>query len=203
MSNEMNDWLKDHEEGEKLALSGDTKMLDYNIFFTSDTHFGHQNIIKYCDRPFDDFNHMNEILIKNWNEVVKPDNIVYFLGDFAFGNVKNYYRDLSERLNGEIILLKGNHDRGKELEKYFDLIDHMHPFTFAGYKFVLSHRPLPKNQIPVGYYNLHGHIHNNTLQFENTLTGVTYDLEKSINVSTDVTDFKPINIIDIINNIMK
>lgn len=54
------------------------------VFFTSDTHFGHSNIIKYCNRPFKDKDEMNETLISNWNKVVPEDGIVIHCGDFAF-----------------------------------------------------------------------------------------------------------------------
>ena len=57
-------------------------------FFTADTHFGHANIIKYTNRPFDSPNHMDDILIANWNAVVGPDDEVYHLGDFALCNVE-------------------------------------------------------------------------------------------------------------------
>ena len=56
-----------------------------NIFFTSDTHFHHDNIIRFCNRPFKDVYHMDEELIKRWNEKVGPDDIIYHLGDFAWG----------------------------------------------------------------------------------------------------------------------
>ena len=57
-----------------------------SIWFTSDTHFSHCNIIKYCNRPFKDVDEMNKILIQNWNNVVRPDDIVWHLGDFALGD---------------------------------------------------------------------------------------------------------------------
>ena len=83
-------------------------------FFTSDTHFGHSNIIKYCARPFDTTNNMDEALINNWNAKVPKDGIVYHLGDFAWGSI-NYWEKIREQLNGEIILIYGNHD-----EKYLN-----------------------------------------------------------------------------------
>lgn len=79
-------------------------------FFTSDTHFGHKNIIRYCDRPFDDVPHMNEMLIKNWNAVVSPEDEVFHLGDVALGPWVEWEGILS-RLNGTIHLIIGNHDR--------------------------------------------------------------------------------------------
>jgi len=78
-----------------------------NIWFTSDTHFGHENIIKYCNRPFKTIREMDDALISNWNECVKPDDIVWHLGDFAMmRNPENILR----RLNGHINLVYGNHD---------------------------------------------------------------------------------------------
>ena len=70
------------------------------IFLVSDTHFNHENILKYCNRPFNTIEEMNVALIGNWNSVVKDDDIVYFLGDFALGsNVKEVYEKYSKILN--------------------------------------------------------------------------------------------------------
>lgn len=77
------------------------------IWFTSDWHLNHYNILKYCNRPFKDVNQMNEIIINNYNSVVKEKDIVYFLGDFAFKNIAEF----SERLNGTKYLLPGSHDK--------------------------------------------------------------------------------------------
>jgi calcineurin-like phosphoesterase family protein len=78
------------------------------IYFTSDLHFWHKNVIRYCARPFASVEEMNEIMIKNWNDVVKPDDIVYCLGDFslAMRPVEVY----TSRLNGVKYLVPGNHD---------------------------------------------------------------------------------------------
>lgn len=87
------------------------------IWFTSDTHFGHENIIRFCNRPFDNIEEMNKTLIQNWNAVVKPDDIVFHLGDFAFGGSAIWNTTL-DQLNGDIILIQGNHDR-KNLRQGF------------------------------------------------------------------------------------
>ena len=79
-------------------------------FFTSDTHFGHANIIRYSNRPFRDVSHMNEMLIKNWNDTVGPDDIVYHLGDVALGPWVEW-EGIFRRLNGIIRLVVGNHER--------------------------------------------------------------------------------------------
>jgi calcineurin-like phosphoesterase family protein len=79
-------------------------------FFTSDTHFGHANIIKFCDRPFRDVDHMDEQLIGNWNSIVQPEDTVWHLGDVALGPRERWASRLG-RLNGHIFLVPGNHDR--------------------------------------------------------------------------------------------
>lgn len=78
------------------------------IFFTSDHHFWHANIIKFCGRPFSSVEEMNEMMVKNWNDVVGPDDTVYCLGDFsmAFRPVETF----TSRLNGKKYLVPGNHD---------------------------------------------------------------------------------------------
>lgn len=78
-------------------------------FWTSDTHFGHANIIKYCNRPFADVYAMDAELIWRWNQVVKPEDEVFHLGDFAFAN-RNRVEDLLSKLNGRKFLVAGNHD---------------------------------------------------------------------------------------------
>lgn len=81
-----------------------------NIWFISDTHFGHSNIIKYSNRPFASVHEMNEVLITNWNALVKPNDVVWHLGDFAF-MPSNKFNNLIDRLNGKINIVLGNHDK--------------------------------------------------------------------------------------------
>lgn len=90
-----------------------------NTFFTSDTHFGHANIINLCCRPFEDVEEMNSELIKNWNKVVPEDGIVFHLGDFALGGSELWNHILSS-LNGQIYLILGNHDRKNLRAGYMD-----------------------------------------------------------------------------------
>ena len=138
------------------------------IFFTSDTHFGHSNIIKYCARPFDNTNDMDEALINNWNAKVPKDGIVYHLGDFAWGSI-NYWEKIREQLNGEIILIYGNHD-----EKYLN-----NKLMYKLFKEVTPQKKIWINKIPIymnhypflcfgGSYKglgatwqLFGHVHSN------------------------------------------
>ena len=78
-------------------------------WFISDTHFNHENIIKYCDRPFASKEEMNQELIKRWNNTVSKNDIVWFLGDFALGG-REECKSLLAQLNGEIRMIRGNHD---------------------------------------------------------------------------------------------
>lgn len=80
------------------------------IHFVSDTHWGHKNIIKYSNRPFDTVEDMNEALIKNWNERVTTSDTVYHLGDFAFMTL-DQIKSVTKRLNGTKHLILGNHDK--------------------------------------------------------------------------------------------
>ena len=79
------------------------------IFFVSDTHFCHENIIKYCKRPFKSIEENDEELIRRWNEKVPEDGIVFHLGDVAFGD-RERVDNILKRLNGKIYLVIGNHD---------------------------------------------------------------------------------------------
>lgn len=81
-----------------------------NTWFVSDTHFGHKNIIKYSNRPFNSVEEMDALMIQNWNKLVKPNDTVYHLGDFAFGKFE-FVRDVIRELNGKKHLILGNHDK--------------------------------------------------------------------------------------------
>ena len=80
-----------------------------NIWFTGDTHFGHANVIKHCNRPFKSADEMDETMIRNWNDRVSEHDSVYHLGDFSFSKGPKT-REILDRLNGHIYLIRGNHD---------------------------------------------------------------------------------------------
>ena len=141
---------------------------DRKIFVISDTHFGHENIIQYCKRPFRDVGEMNRAIIENWNRVVEPHDIVYHLGDV-------YMKDPSvlSALNGRKRLILGNHDNGKDqnLHAAFQKITMWR--MFPEYNCVLTHAPIhidPNGQGGDDHagerkskwqFNVHGHIHHN------------------------------------------
>lgn len=131
-----------------------------NIWVISDTHFNHNNIIKYCDRPFSSSEEMDWHMVEKWNGVVKENDHVYHLGDVYMGASKGYIENILTKLNGKKRLILGNHDNGKDqiLLRHFEKIMLWRNFD----KVVLTHIPLRLESIPGGNrVNVHGHIHNN------------------------------------------
>lgn len=134
------------------------------VFVISDTHFGHENIIRYCDRPFSSAEEMDEYMVQEWNRLVKPGDRVYHLGDVYMGCTAEYADKLLGRLNGQKRLILGNHDDGKDpvLHKHFRKI-----YVWKMFKeesLLASHVPVHPstlNEGPGDLVNVHGHIHSN------------------------------------------
>ena len=136
------------------------------FFIISDTHFGHEQIIKYCGRPFKSTKEMDEAMIKNWNEVVSNNDTVIHLGDVGFGK-KDYIASIIKRLNGKKILIMGNHDNWSE-QAYRDMGFHTvsrFPIIWNNF-FMLSHAPLELNET-TPYFNYYGHVHNDNKYIDN------------------------------------
>lgn len=89
------------------------------VWFTSDLHFWHKNICKYCNRPYNTIEEMNQGIIDNWNSVVKDDDIVYLLGDMGFCGIEKL-RSLISQLKGHIRLVQGNHDSDKVVNRLIE-----------------------------------------------------------------------------------
>ena len=94
------------------------------VFFTSDTHFNHTNIIQYCQRPFKSTDEMNEAIIDNWNSVVGEEDTVFHLGDFCLGSSAEWNKILN-RLNGKIYLILGNHDLKNIRQGFIERFEHI------------------------------------------------------------------------------
>lgn len=137
------------------------------MWFTSDHHFGHENIIKYCNRPFVSVDEMNRILIQNYNSVVAYNDVVYFIGDIGFMQDDALVTLLS-RLNGSKILIYGNHDKviRKSEQKFKKVFSHIRDYLEVSgekQKYILCHYPmLSWNGSGRGNIMLHGHAHGNT-----------------------------------------
>ena len=150
------------------------------VFFTSDTHFNHANIIKYCKRPFASVEEMNGEMISRWNKVVRPRDTVYHLGDFALGLATEWPK-LFAQLNGaKKMLIRGNHDRAAKKMLEVGFTEVQNELEWNGWW--LRHRPVktPKKL-------LCGHIHEKWLR-----------LGWVINVGVDVWDFTPRTIDELI-----
>ena len=153
-------------------------MAEQQTFVTSDTHFGHANIIKYSKRPFRDVHDMDEQLIQRWNAKVPSNSIVYHIGDFAFAEPSRL-RELVRRLNGTIRLVRGNHDkriRGDDV-KLFDWVRDYYEAAGPGKrKIVMCHYPMVTwNKSHAGSWMLHGHCHGNLTMPETTRLDVGVD----------------------------
>jgi calcineurin-like phosphoesterase family protein len=128
-------------------------------FFTSDTHFGHVNILKHAGRPFTSVAEMDEAMIANWNRVVAPGDTVYHLGDFSWGSksVATYLR----RLNGNIHIIFGNHDKGaRQCAQLFKSAADYREISVEGQKITLCHYAMRTfNKAHYGAWQLYGHSH--------------------------------------------
>jgi calcineurin-like phosphoesterase family protein len=179
----------------------------HRLFFVSDHHFGHANIIRFCNRPFSDVVAMNLEMIRRWNEVVEPDDVVYHLGDVCLGEI-NEARYFFHQLNGYITVLPGNHDG-----RWFPRLDRVQSrsghkvryappivnLTFEKYskdgvhprQLVLCHYPLWSwDAKSHGAWHLYGHIHNNPQP-----DGMPApNLGLALNVCVELIHYRPISL---------
>jgi len=154
-------------------------------FLTSDLHFNHVNILKYCNRPYSDVGEMQEMLIHNWNSVVEEGDIVYNLGDLSLRSAKHkdWYKQILQRLNGRHILILGNHDYMKPYQYLECGIESVHTSLIVK-DILLAHNPAIATAIPKDMMMFCGHIHD-------TFKKLTSP-KKILNVGVDVQDYKPI-----------
>jgi len=154
------------------------------IWFSADQHFNHKNVIKYCDRPFDNVEQMNNVLVNNWNEVVKGNDTVYVLGDFAWRNPKPFI----ERLKGNKIFVAGGHDK-KLKAPYMKII---HPLGLKDEygndrTIVLCHWAMRTwHKSHYASWHLFGHSHGNLESY-----GLSFD------VGVDCNNYYPFSLQDI------
>ena len=175
-------------------------------FYSSDYHLGHWNIARYCNRPFKTLEDMDEAIIRNHNSRVKPDDLLYHIGDFAFRNSPGgkegeggltKAQEYEKRLNGKIIFVRGNHDRGNSTKT---IIESIHVYTHTK-NVLLIHRIDQLCYDDVKKYDLVlcGHVHNNWAH-----TFIYKDMSRKdrvpvINVGVDVHKFYPITMEEILH----
>lgn len=159
-------------------------------WFTSDSHFGHYNIIKYCNRPFSTTEEMDEYLIDKWNSVVKKGDIVYHLGDFQITGYSKKHQQLVsktlKKLNGNKILITGNHDSPAVLSApEWSKIYRLHHINVNGQRIIMCHYPMRSWQFRShGSWMLYGHVHGN-------LPGP--DGQYTCDVGVDVWNYTPVS----------
>lgn len=148
---------------------------------TSDTHFGHDKIRTYCNRPFSSVEEMDAVIIENWNRVVSPGDRVIHLGDFSFKDPE-FYR---KKLNGNIILCLGNHDRRNKL-RGFNSIFQIFEFREKEQPIVCCHYAMRIwNKSHYGAWHLYGHSHH-------TLPDISDSL--SLDVGMDGWNYTPVSL---------
>lgn len=155
-----------------------------NTWLISDTHFGHSNILTFTPpRPFKDISEHDQTLIDNWNAVVKPGDKIYHLGDVGFKNATYLGRILS-CLNGEKVLIKGNHDQLKlsQYHLYFKDIRAYHQLD----RILLAHIPVHPDSLGRWKGQVHGHTHFRCLADK-----------RYMNISVEQTGYAPIEFCDV------
>lgn len=175
------------------------------IFFTSDTHFNHNNIIKFCNRPFSCVEEMNEKLISNWNNIVPEDGIVFHLGDFIFGG-NQVFKDILYRLNGFIYLILGNRDlrqniNYKNFENKIITYEQLN-INVNDINIYLNHYPF----LCFTNWQLFGHLHLKKNYIGSDLKNISNISPKQYDVGVDLNNYFPLSwneIYDIINNQIK
>ena len=140
------------------------------VFFTSDTHFGHQNIIRFCNRPWATIQEHDQALIDNWNDTVPEDAVVFHLGDFCYkGGGFPTIQHLKGLLRGQIVLIRGNHDPDtrkrqniQNLQQLFAGVYDQLEITVEGQRILMNHFPLltwPHAYGEHPTWQIFGHVH--------------------------------------------
>ena len=168
-----------------------------NVYFTSDTHFCHENIIHFCNRPFETIEEMNAELIRRWNETVPEDGIVFHLGDFCFGGSAtwNHYLDC---LNGKIYLILGNHDIKNIKEGFmdrFELVTQQMIIKVEEQTIILNHNPfLCYGGSYRDVWQLFGHVHSGPMSKSGLdIPRLAMLFPRQYDVGVDNNDFRPIS----------
>ena len=174
-----------------LKLSRDEK-----VWFTADTHFGHKNIIRYCQRPFVDVEEMNRVLIENWNSVVGSDDLVFHLGDFSVGGAAEW-TSLLNILNGEIFLILGNHDMNNVDQGFmrrFKRVSMQMLISIGKQRIYLNHYPfLCYGGAYRNTWQLFGHVHTSPYRTGLDSSRLDYLFPTQYDVGVDNNNYYPVS----------
>lgn len=174
-------------------------------FYISDTHFGHFNIIKHCNRPFSTAEEMDKVMIGNWNSIVARNDTVFILGDFVFSKIPP--AEYFNKLNGRKIMIIGNHDhdiskrrdsyvKSKILEGVYNYLETKDVLDGNPVKIVMCHYPMVEWN---GFYrdalHLYGHIHNSV---DSASFQIMSKIDHAYNVGADILDFTPRTLAEVV-----
>lgn len=166
-------------------------------WFTSDTHFGHENIIKLSNRPFKNAKEMDRVLIDTYNRMVKPNDYLYILGDFCWGNTNDLLNYRAQIKCNNVIMIWGNHDMhvryDERAQQAFKSTHDLLDITINRQDIVLFHYPILEwNRFFRGSWHLYGHVHGNINHFPGAL---------AVDVGVDVQNYEPVDF-EILQHIM-
>ena len=183
--------------------------MEYKVFFVSDLHFHHRNILKHCPKraeiggfDIEDTEAHDKWLIDVWNKTISKKDIVYIIGDFAFGNPEDIKKYLMPKLNGHKFLILGNHDKSSEhLDGYFTQIAQMKEVTFKkknfpfieedNFRVFMCHYPMVTwDAKHYGVVQVQGHSHGRLDEFNEEST----DLRVDVGIDGTLANFKPISL---------
>lgn len=177
------------------------------IYYTSDLHFGHENILQNRTM-FSTIEEMNETLIEKWNKKVHRNDHVYILGDFSYRSeipVESYL----ERLKGKKHLIMGNHDgdwlrgsRYDELSQYFESIDNLITIKRDKMKITMCHYPMlewsgSRYASQGTSYLIHGHIHETKNEIYEYIKA---NQPTALNCGVDINNFEPVTFEELLEN---
>lgn len=169
------------------------------IYFTSDNHFGHSNVIDFCGRPYSDVDTMNYELIQLWNSRVTGNDTVYILGDLIFRCEDP--ESILQQLKGKKHLIIGNHDGSwmpkVDLKRYFASVGNYLEVSDGQHGLTLCHYPLLTWKNAKKTYMIHGHIHNDT-------TADFWPLLKArdrvLNAGVEINNYMPVTFDEMLEN---
>lgn len=181
------------------------------IFWTSDLHFHHSDVIKFCDRPFIDVDHMNQTLIHNWNSVIQPEQTIIINGDLALTGSVDKIKELIDALNGIKIQIYGNHclqnRHDREVisslfsQSHHQLIIHVNDIDAHQGKQLIFNSHYPTISWPAqsrDSWHTHGHIHSTNDSTKSSMDDITFQLYKqmklkSYDVGVDNNQYFPVS----------
>lgn len=171
------------------------------IFYTADLHFGHENVIKHCNRPFASVEDMERVLIDNWNSVVSDDDVVYIAGDFSYRSASSM-KPILKALKGKKHLVLGNHDRkwfkNIDPQEFFESVSSLTEINDGKAHVTLCHYPMCSwHRSMRGAFLVHGHIHNN---IHRDSAFIYLKDKKALNAGVDVNNFTPCTLDQLIDN---